>query len=357
MADTTLYGGGLSGQNGLAYATEILAKSQWDLVLARMFPLFSLIKSKMGAKFNTSEERGSKMIIPTWINKMAASETTGYGGYFGADSSNTINSVVNAVKGRANTHAGQFTPQQMLVSDGKAAEFPIAEYLGIMATTHRERQQYEKATTERRASVVQGRVDQLMEDFAQRIAYDLCTLTTTGSESKVMSIPYAISTTNVVGGIDPSDNARWASQVATGGPWISDTLTKFMRDLKGIKAAKTDLIVISSSAASDANWEKFTNMYQNAVVRDNLKTQEYGADVYRYMGADVIHDQWLPDNDIHFYDTSAMFFNGNLTPVNIDGNGGHVRLPQTTVDAEHYGMFLSFGCYPNKQGKLVNAVS
>lgn len=359
MADTTIYQGGLTGTspyNGMAYALDVQTRKEIALLSKRKCTLLDMIKTR-GANFNTAQELGTKVTLDVWMNTLPANESSaGYGAYYGADSSNTVDSLVNAVEGRALTHTGQLTPQRIMMGDGKQAEFPFAEYTSVIGISERELRQYAKGSDSQRMSFIQGRARQNADDFMRKFQYDLCTQTTAGSASKVMSLGYLVSTTNVVGGIDPASTTRWASTVDTGGAWDEVTFSKMLKDLDLFKDANTDLIVFSASSGSQLNFEKFEQIYSSKVLLDQSDTQELGAKKLIYKGAVVTYDSYLPDNNVFFLDTSQIFFNGDLDAKDIDGNQ-RVRLPQTTVSLQHFQAIICMSGYPNYQGKWTAAVA
>ena len=348
-AANTRYDGlsGNAGFQGLAYATEKLLESKWELLSERRLPLLKKIQEGK-TNFNTVAKSGPKMLLPVWDNAGPAAQSADgvYPGYLAG--------AASSVTGRLMTAAGQYTPQRIMINDGTQAEFLQAEYTAAMGITEREVEEYVNSGTARRASLVEGRTAQLMDDFQRQIAADLGTATV-GTTAKLMGLGWIVATANVVGNIDQATATRWQSLVQTAAGWTRSDLNKFLRRMGDEKNSDVDLILFSSSSGSNDNWEKFVQMFDDKTLIMNAgKTQDWGADVYMYRGRDACWDWNLPDNNIFFLNTKKMYWSGSVKPRNIDTGGG-VRVAATTATISHYQFLAGLAGYPNAQGKWTAA--
>lgn len=335
-----------AGKN-LAGAVEALLSKDKILIAAKTrYPLLArLLEGETAC--NYSNEGAPKYLLPVSFGVGPGSGTTGFGAI-------QVGSA-NGVTGRAFTPAANMTAIPLSFNDSTFAEERESFYVTGFGLTYQEEKTLENGSTQKRISAVKARSAEIKDWYLKRLATDLATATT-ASETKILGLGWAIATANVVHGIDQAATSNWTATVqASIGAWTIADIDEQVRLQNQNRDANVDLIVFSTSASSNRNWQKMMTFYRNAtVIMNHQATAKMGSNVYMWNNAELMYDQFLPNNDIWFLDSSKLYWNGDKNPQIIESGN---QIPTTTAKATTFGMRACVMTYPQFHKKMTRATA
>jgi hypothetical protein len=197
---------------------------------------------------------------------------------FGAKSS--------AAGGISNFYASLTFPNDQ----GVAAEYTWSWYHDIAAINPNE--ELVAGSKEDMANIVESKLQQAINSIAETINTDIWS-TTVGSQSKVNGLPYIVSNTGTLGGLDPTTYTWWVGQLNTNATTMS--LSAVNKAINAVTATggKPDLVVMTPDL-----YAAFENLVQPAQIIADAALARAGFQAILYKGCSVLFDAAVPANNL-----------------------------------------------------------
>jgi len=326
-----------------AFSVALEMSTRWQHVWIENWPLIALLKGSKG-NFNngTKNTEGTGMILPIVLSGPGSST-------------------------RNATDANQTVPMTPDVTQGQNQAFYYYSTFEKPFTLNiQEREQLKGKTN--MVTVISMKADQLMFQFTSDInAQAVGTQNGTGRTGNGMLTgeQYIIATSNVVGGIDQSANAQWASTVITNaGAFNEALLLRQYRRINDLGRGKVDIVQASYSDANDI-YSKIDEMVQSAqqiVTKPGggaNGTPDWGFETIMWKGCYVYPDGRLGDvlpGSIGMLRSGSWWINENEDAPVLAPDGVR-RMTGTSTDEHFYVHTLAIGNNDPATNALIENVS
>jgi hypothetical protein len=173
---------------------------------------------------------------------------------------------------------------------GVAAEYTWSWYHDIAAINPNE--ELVAGSKEDMANIVESKLQQAINSISEAINSDIWT-TTVGSQSKVNGLPYIVSNTGTLGGLDPATYTWWVGQLNTTATTLS--LSAVNRAINSVLATggKPDLICMTPDL-----YAAFENLIFPAQIIPDAALAKAGFQAIVYRGCTVLFDAPVPANNL-----------------------------------------------------------